>query len=450
MSNENKPHFGTDGIRGRANEVLNADMAYGIGRYIGYYYSSLIKDRAKIAIGKDTRISSNMFEAALAAGITASGADAYLIGYCPTPCTVYLTRIGDFSCGVMISASHNPYYDNGIKIISGAGTKMDAGVEKDIEDYIYGGQPLAFATGAKIGQTVDYSQGLQLYLDHIKEILPLDLSGMHVVLDTDNGSATYTAPLVFKAFNADVEVINDKPDGLNINTNCGSTHLDMLVDYVKKGHYDAGFAFDGDADRLMAVASDGTIVDGDKIIYCCGRYLASQNQLRNNTVVTTVMANLGFFKKMEACHIKAVSTRVGDKYVYESMCANDYVIGGEQSGHIIFKDLETTGDGLVTALMLMKVIQQTGQTLNQLTDDLKVYPQLLVNVPVKDKETIMNQPALLEECEKVKAALGSDGRVLVRTSGTEPLLRVMVEAASDELCHKYVYQIVDLIKNQQW
>lgn len=445
-----KPHFGTDGIRGKANEVLTSDMAYGIGRYIGWYYAQNTAGKAKIVVGKDTRLSSNMFEAALAAGITASGADAYLTDYCPTPGVVYLVRTGDFVCGVMISASHNPYYDNGIKIIAGNGTKMDAAFEKSIEDYIYGSGTLPLAQNEKIGQTIDFKSGREQYLKHILEMFPLDLKGLHIAIDADNGAAVYTAPALLRQLGAEVEVINDKPDGININNNCGSTHIAALQDFVRQGQFDAGFAFDGDADRLMAVAPDGSVVDGDKTIYCCGNYLKSKNQLSDNTVVATVMSNLGFYKACAASGLNTAKTVVGDKYVYECMCQHGYDLGGEQSGHIIFRQLETTGDGLVTALMLLTVIKNTGKNLNELTDALHVYPQLLVNVVVKDKEHIMDQPLLKEKCDQVTAILGDDGRLLVRPSGTEPLLRVMVEAATDDLCHQYVYQIVDLIKQNNW
>jgi len=450
MSDKVRPHFGTDGIRGRANEVLTSDMAYGIGRYIGWYYAQQKGSQANILVGKDTRLSSNMYEAALAAGITASGSNAYLAGFCPTPCVVYLVKQGDFACGVMISASHNPYYDNGIKVIAGNGTKMDPKVEAAIEGYIYGDEQLPLAVNEQIGQTIQFPQGLEQYLEHIEKIMGLDLRGMHIILDVDNGAATYTAPRLMKKLGAEVDVINDRPNGQNINNGCGSTHPEMIAARVREGHYDAGFAFDGDADRLIAIAPDGAIVDGDKTIYCCGKYLHDKGLLRHDTVVATVMANLGFFKRIEAAGLKTAKTKVGDKYVYECMCDNDYVLGGEQSGHIIFKDLETTGDGLVTALMLLKVIKETGKTLNQLTDDLKVYPQLLVNVQVKDKQHVFDEPLLKQECAKVEAALGSEGRILVRPSGTEPLIRVMVEAGSDELCRKYVYQVVDLIKQNNW
>ena len=439
-----KIHFGTDGIRGKANENLTITMAYRIGQFLGYSFSQ--EKKARILIGRDTRLSGTMFEAALSAGITALGGDAYVLGLCSTPSLIYLVREGGFDAGLMISASHNPFYDNGIKVVTGSGTKMDAAFEAKIEEYMYGNDELGLAYGDRIGEVIDYKAGIEKYFDFLAEKFPLDLSGVRVLLDTANGSATVTAEKMMKRLHADVTVINNQPDGMNINRNCGSTHPEGLAEAVKNGNYDAGFAYDGDADRVIAVAADGQIVDGDKIIYSCGKYLKKHGLLKGNKVVCTVMANLGLFKKLDEYGIGYEKTAVGDKYVYENMCRNDYKIGGEQSGHIIFKDYATTGDGLLTSLFILKVMQEEGKSLNELTDDLFVYPQLLVNVEVKDKQNVLNDPEIKAACDQVDEDLKGDGRVLVRPSGTEPLIRVMVEASTDELCAYHVNRIVDLIK----
>ncbi|MGI6608395.1 MAG: phosphoglucosamine mutase [Erysipelotrichaceae bacterium] len=435
--------FGTDGIRGRVNENLTVDMAYRIGRYIGNYFKS-----GKVLIGRDTRLSGTMFESALAAGLTAGGCDVYLLKVCSTPSLVYLVKNRNFDCGLMISASHNPYYDNGIKVISNQGTKVDGDFEKNIEDYIYGDEKIAYATDESIGQVHDYSDGIKFYTDYLKKEFPLDLSDYKLLIDCSNGSASFIAEKVLKSLNCQVDVINNQPNGVNINRNCGSTHIDALVDAIKKGDYDCGFSYDGDADRVIAVASDGKIVDGDKILYCCGKNLASKGKLKGNKIVTTKMANLGLFKKLDQLNIGYEQTDVGDKYVYQSMCENGYVLGGEQSGHIIFSEHATTGDGLLTTLEILSVMIEEKKTLNQLTDDLFIYPQLLVNVKVKDKEACIKDKDVIAKCEEVKEALHGEGRVLVRASGTEPVVRVMVEAETDEICHKYVTEIVEFIKNK--
>ncbi len=436
-------HFGTDGIRGRANENLTVDMAYRIGQYLGNYLQG-----GRILIGYDTRLSNGMFENALSAGITAMGANAYQLKTCSTPSLIYLVRTQGFDLGIMITASHNPYTDNGIKIISKDGLKIDADLEKAIEAYIYSDDQLPAATGAGIGKVIDYADGLQIYLDYLADEYPLDLSDYHLLIDCANGSNTMTAYQLLTRLNAKVDVINADPNGLNINLNCGSTHIEGLVEKVKAGSYDAGFAFDGDADRVIAVAGDGAIVDGDKIIFCCGMYLADHNQLNGGKVVTTVMANLGLFKLLDKYGIGYEKTQVGDKYVYECMCNNGYVLGGEQSGHIIYSKHATTGDGLLTALELLSLMVKEGKSLNELTDELFVYPQLLVNVEVKDKEAVLLDADVKAKCAEVEALLEGNGRVLVRPSGTEPLVRVMVEAETDELCKEYVYSIVDYIKSK--
>ena len=439
-----KIHFGTDGIRGRANENLTVRMAYRIGQYLGNHFGK--EHKARILIGRDTRLSGTMFETALASGITGIGGDAFLLKVCSTPSLVYLVREGKFDCGIMISASHNPFRDNGIKVVTGAGTKMNADVEADIEEYMYGDEELPLATGDRIGEVFDYQDGLEIYYSYLCGLFPEDLSQFRILLDCANGSATVTAEKVFRRLGADVTVMANTPDGMNINRGCGSTHPEDLVEAVKNDIYDAGFAYDGDADRLISVAPDGQIIDGDKVLYMCGKYLKKHGKLRNGKLVTTVMANLGLFKKLDAEGIGYEKTAVGDKYVYDCMCKNDYVLGGEQSGHIIFKDLATTGDGLLTSLFLLKVMREEGKTLNELTDDLFIYPQLLINVEVKDKHAAIEDPEVKAICAKVEEELEGEGRVLVRPSGTEPLIRVMVEARSDELCAYHVGRVVDVIK----
>ncbi|MDI9540192.1 MAG: phosphoglucosamine mutase [Bacillota bacterium] len=439
-----KISFGTDGIRGKANENLTVDMAYRIGRYIGNYFSN-----GKALIGRDTRISGTMFESALAAGLTAGGCDVYLLKVCSTPSLVYVVRSNDFDCGLMISASHNPYYDNGIKIISGKGTKIDSALEKKIEKYMSGEDELPFATLENIGQVYDYPEGIDLYFDYLKKEYPLNLSDYKILIDCSNGSASFIAEKVLKSLNCQVDAINNQPNGININRNCGSTHIEVLVEAIKNGDYDCGFSYDGDADRVIAVAGDGTVVDGDKILYCCGKYLSDKGRLKGNKIVTTTMANLGLFKKLDELNIGYEKTEVGDKYVYQSMCENGYVLGGEQSGHIIFSEHATTGDGLLTTLEILNVMIEENKTLNELTDDLFIYPQLLVNVPVKNKEAVIKDQEVIAKCEKVKEELHGEGRVLVRASGTEPLVRVMVEATTDDICGKYVTDIVDFIKRKK-
>ncbi len=439
-----KISFGTDGIRGKANENLTVDMAYRIGRYIGNYFSN-----GKALIGRDTRISGTMFESALAAGLTAGGCDVYLLKVCSTPSLVYVVRSNDFDCGLMISASHNPYYDNGIKIISGKGTKIDSALEKKIEKYMSGEDELPFATLENIGQVYDYPEGIDLYFDYLKKEYPLNLSDYKILIDCSNGSASFIAEKVLKSLNCQVDAINNQPNGININRNCGSTHIEVLVEAIKNGDYDCGFSYDGDADRVIAVAGDGTVVDGDKILYCCGKYLSGKGRLKGNKIVTTTMANLGLFKKLDELNIGYEKTEVGDKYVYQSMCENGYVLGGEQSGHIIFSEHATTGDGLLTTLEILNVMIEENKTLNELTDDLFIYPQLLVNVPVKNKEAVIKDQEVIAKCEKVKEELHGEGRVLVRASGTEPLVRVMVEATTDDICGKYVTDIVDFIKRKK-
>ena len=390
-----------------------------------------------------------MFEYALAAGLTASGADAYLLHVTTTPSVSYVVRTEDFDCGLMISASHNPYYDNGIKVINSEGHKMEAEVEAKIEAYIDGEiDEIPLATKENIGRTVDYAAGRNRYIGHLISLATRSFKDMRVGLDCANGSASSVAKSVFDALGAKTYVINNEPNGVNINTNCGSTHIEVLQEYVKEKHLDIGFAYDGDADRCIAVDENGNVVDGDRIMYVCGKYLMEQGKLKDNTVVTTIMSNLGLYKACDKIGMKYEQTAVGDKYVYENMLKNGYVLGGEQSGHIIFSKHARTGDGILTSLMVMEAIIEKKQTLGTLADEVKIFPQLLKNVRVKDKKTALDNAAVQAAVEKTAEELGTDGRILVRESGTEPVIRVMVEAASDEICEKYVDSVVKVIESE--
>ena len=440
-------YFGTDGFRGEANKVLKADDAYKIGRYLGWYYSR--EHRGRIVIGKDTRRSSYMFEYALVAGITASGSDAFLLHVTTTPSVAYVVRTEDFDCGIMVSASHNPYYDNGIKIIDGNGHKIASDIEEAMENYIDGiGEELPFATGEAVGTATDYAIGRNRYIGHLISLATRSFKEVKVGLDCSNGSSSSIAKSVFDALGAKTYVINNEPDGTNINTNCGSTHINVLQEYVKENGLDVGFAYDGDADRCIAVDENGNVVDGDLILYVCGKYMKEHGQLKDDTIVTTIMSNLGLYKACDKIGMKYEKTQVGDKYVYENMVKNGFMLGGEQSGHIIFSKHATTGDGILTSLMLMEVIMETKQSLGQLTEEVKIYPQLLKNVRVADKKTARENPEVVKAVDAVAEALGDDGRILVRESGTEPVIRVMVEAATDELCEKYVTQVIDVIEKE--
>ena len=440
-------YFGTDGFRGEANVVLTVEHAFKVVRYLGWYFGQ--DHKARIVIGKDTRRSSYMFEYALAAGLTASGADAYLLHVTTTPSVSYVVRTEDFDCGLMISASHNPYYDNGIKVINSEGHKMEAEVEAKIEAYIDGEiDEIPLATKENIGRTVDYAAGRNRYIGHLISLATRSFKDMRVGLDCANGSASSVAKSVFDALGAKTYVINNEPNGVNINTNCGSTHIEVLQEYVKEKHLNIGFAYDGDADRCIAVDENGNVVDGDRIIYVCGKYLMEQGKLKDNTVVTTIMSNLGLYKACDKIGMKYEQTAVGDKYVYENMLKNGYVLGGEQSGHIIFSKHARTGDGILTSLMVMEAIIEKKQTLGTLADEVKIFPQLLKNVRVKDKKTALDNAAVQAAVEKTAEELGTDGRILVRESGTEPVIRVMVEAASDEICEKYVDSVVKVIESE--
>ena len=430
-------YFGTDGFRGEANNVLTADHAYKIGRYLGWYYNQNHKGR--IVIGKDTRRSSYMFEYALVAGITASGSDAFLLHVTTTPSVAYVVRTENFDCGIMVSASHNPYYDNGIKVLDGEGHKISADVEAALEEYIDGESgELPFATLDKIGVAKDYAIGRNRYVGFLISLATRSYDGMRVGLDCSNGSSFNIAKSVFDALGAKTYVVGNEPDGTNINMGCGSTHIENLQKLVKEKNLDCGFAFDGDADRCIAVDENGMEVHGNFILYVCGKYLKECGRLQNNTVVATIMSNMGLRKAMKQEGINLCETTVGDKYVNEAMVANGYVLGGEQSGHIIFSKHATTGDGILTALMLMEVILEKKQSLGTLCKGMKMYPQLLVNVRVDDKDAAINHPQVQALLKQIMDELGDDGRILLRKSGTEPVVRVMVEAQSDEVCRKYV------------
>ena len=443
-------YFGTDGFRGEANVTLTVEDAYKVGRFLGWYYGQKTKaDRCRVVIGKDTRRSSYMFEYSLVSGLTASGADVYLLHVTTTPSVSYVVRTEEFDCGIMISASHNPYYDNGIKVINGRGEKLEEETIEKIESYLDGEMgEIPFAKRDAIGRTVDYAAGRNRYIGYLISLATRSFKNMRVGLDCANGSASAIAKNVFDALGAETHVINNTPDGLNINTNCGSTHIGGLQKYVVENHLDVGFAYDGDADRCLAVDSEGKLVDGDKILYVCGKYMKEQDTLVNNTVVTTVMSNFGLYKAFEREGISYEKTAVGDKYVYENMSQNGHCLGGEQSGHIIFSKHATTGDGILTSLKLMEVILEKKETLAKLADEVQIYPQVLKNVRVKDKEAAQADRDVQAEVQKVSDALGDTGRILVRPSGTEPLIRVMVEAETESLCEKYVDQVIDVIKSK--
>lgn len=438
-------YFGTDGFRGEANVQLTVDHAFKVGRYVGWYYGR--DHKAKIVIGKDTRRSSYMFEYALVAGLTASGADAYLLHVTTTPSVSYVVRTEDFDCGIMISASHNPFYDNGIKLLNGNGQKIEAEVEARIEAYLDGKlEELPLATGEDIGRTVDFASGRNRYIGYLISIPCRDFKNIRVGLDCSNGSSSAIAKSVFDALRAKTYVINNEPDGTNINTNCGSTHIEVLQRFVVEKGLDVGFAYDGDADRCIAVDHRGNIIDGDKIMYVCGKYLREQGRLNGNTVVTTVMSNMGLYKALEREGISYEQTAVGDKYVAENMLENNCSIGGEQSGHIIFSKYSATGDGILTSLMLMEACVEKKTTLCDLAKEMKVYPQILRNVRVADKVAARENPKVKEAVEAAARALGTDGRILVRESGTEPLIRVMVEAGTEEICAEHVDNVVKVIE----
>ncbi len=443
-------YFGTDGFRGEANVNLTVEHAFQVGRFLGWYYGEKNKpERCRVVIGKDTRRSSYMFEYSLVAGLTASGADVYLLHVTTTPSVSYVVRTEGFHCGIMISASHNPFYDNGIKVINEKGEKLEEDVIGQIEDYLDGKSgPLPLAVKENIGRTVDFAAGRNRYIGYLISIATRSFKNKKVALDCANGSASAIAKNVFDALGAETHVIHNEPNGLNINLNCGSTHIEELQKYVVAEGCDVGFAYDGDADRCIAVDEMGRIIDGDAILYICGKYMKEQGSLFHNTIVTTVMSNLGLYKALEKEGISYVQTAVGDKYVYENMAATGHCLGGEQSGHIIFSKHATTGDGILTSLKVMEVMLEKKESLSKLAAPLAVYPQVLKNVRVKDKQAAQDDPAVQEEAKKVAERLGNEGRILLRQSGTEPLVRVMVEAKDLETCQSCVDQVVKVIEQR--
>ena len=433
-------YFGTDGFRGEANVGLTVDHAFRIGRWLGCHYG---KDhKAKIVIGKDTRRSSYMFEDALCAGLTASGADAYLLHVTSTPSVSFIARADDFDCGIMISATHNPFYDNGIKLLNENGEKMEESVLEELEAYLDSDEQLPYALRDEIGCSVDYAAGRNRYIGYLISLATRSYKGFKIGLDCANGSTWQMAKSVFDALGADTYVIANKPDGLNINVDCGSTHLNNLKKFVVENKLDVGFAFDGDADRCLAVDEKGNEVNGDHIMYLCAKYMQDRGTLGDSKVVTTVMSNMGLYKALDAIGVGYEKTAVGDKYVAENMRQNGHVIGGEQSGHIIFGRLANTGDGLLTAIKVMEAITETKEPLSVLAAPMIMYPQVLKNVIVTDKDETLHCPEVQAAVKKAEAELGSNGRVLLRKSGTEPLLRVMSEATTYELCEEKVDAII--------
>ncbi len=441
-------YFGTDGFRGEANKNLTFEHAVKIGRFLGWYFGENMGKKAKVVIGKDTRRSSYMFEYALCTGLMASGADAYIMHVTTTPSVAYITRIDDFDCGIMISASHNPFYDNGIKLLNSKGEKMEEETLLKVEEYIDDKIEIPVAQREAIGRTVDYVAGRNRYIGYLISMSKYSFKGIKVGLDVANGAAWQIAKGVFDALGAKTYVMNDNPDGYNINTDCGSTHIEHLQKFVVDNGLDIGFAYDGDADRCLAVDEKGNVVTGDHIIYIYGCYMKERGKLLNNKVVATVMSNFGFFKALDKMGIEYDKTKVGDKYVYENMVKTGNRIGGEESGHIIFSKYATTGDGILTSLKLMEVMLAKEKPMSELAAPMVMYPQVLKNVRVQSKPDAKNDPDVQAEVKKVEEALGSNGRILLRESGTEPVIRVMVEADSDEECEKYVDQVIDVIRSK--
>ena len=437
-------YFGTDGFRGEANKDLNVEHAFKIGRYLGWYYGR--EHKAKVVIGKDTRRSSYMFESALCAGLTASGADAYLLHVTSTPSVSFIARADDFDCGIMISASHNPYHDNGIKLLNAEGEKMEESVLDGIEAYLDGGEELPYALRDGIGRTVDYAAGRNRYIGYLISLATRSYKGRKIGLDCANGSTWMMAKSIFDALGADTYMISNKPDGLNINVDCGSTHIERLQKHVLENRLDVGFAFDGDADRCLAVDEKGNVINGDHILYVCAKYMQARGTFGNSKVVTTIMSNMGLYKALDALGIGYEKTAVGDKYVAENMRRFGHLIGGEQSGHIIFGRLANTGDGLLTAIKVMEVICETKMPLSELAAGMTMYPQKLKNVVVTDKDETLECEAVKAMVAQVEAELGDEGRVVLRKSGTEPVLRVMVEAGSHELCEEKLEKIIAAMK----
>lgn len=440
-------YFGTDGFRGEANKGLTADHAYKIGRFLGWYYS-LNGKKAKIVIGKDTRRSSYMFEYSLVGGIVASGADAYLMHVTTTPSVAYIARVDEFDCGIMISASHNPYYDNGIKLINGKGEKMDEATIAEVEKYLDGEMEIPFAERENIGCTVDYVSGRNRYVGYLISLGVYSFRGIKVALDCANGASWNIAKSVFDALGAKTLVINNQPDGLNINEGAGSTHIEGLQKFVVENGCDVGFAYDGDADRCLCVDEKGNVITGDHILYIYGRYMKDRDKLVGNKVVTTVMSNFGLYKAFDELGIGYEKTKVGDKYVYENMKENGYNIGGEQSGHIIFSKYASTGDGILTSLKMMQVMIGRKKKMSELSDGFTMYPQVLENVRVADKKAAQDDAEVRAAIKEVEETLGDKGRILVRESGTEPVVRVMVEAETTEVCQEMVNKVVEVMKRK--
>lgn len=438
-------YFGTDGFRGEAGKNLTSEHAYKIGRFLGYYYGK--EHRARIVIGKDTRRSSYMLEYALCAGLTSSGADAYMLHVTTTPSVSYVASTEEFDCGIMISASHNPYYDNGIKLINSRGEKMSDAVLSDVEQYLEWDKPeIPYAYGNAIGRTVDYAAGRNRYCGYLISLAAHSYKGIRVGLDASNGSCWMLAKSVFDALGAKTYIINNAPDGLNINENCGSTHIEGLKALVIKEKLDIGFAFDGDADRCLAVDCDGNVLTGDHIIYMCAKYLKNKGQLSENTVAATIMSNMGLFRALDEIGVKYIKTDVGDKNVYDAMQRDGLSLGGEESGHIIFSKYASTGDGLITAIKIMEVLIESKRPSNELCKGLVVFPQTVVNLAVSDKNAVVNDRQVAETTEKIRNDLGDSGRVLVRKSGTEPVIRIMVEAQTLQLCKDASDRIADIIR----
>ncbi|MDU5373101.1 phosphoglucosamine mutase [Anaerococcus vaginalis] len=440
-------YFGTDGFRGEANQDLTLYHAIKIGRFLGYYFNKEKNGNGKIVIGKDTRRSSYMFEDALSAGITSSGSDAYLLHVTTTPSVSYVVRSEDFDCGVMITASHNPYHDNGIKIINSDGEKMDNEFLQKLEDYIDSDiKDIDLKIGEEIGRTHDFVGGRNRYTAFLIQTVSKSFKGKKVGLDCANGAASSIVKSVYDALGAETYVINNNPDGFNINVDCGSTHIEVLQKYVKENKLDCGFAYDGDADRCIAVDENGEVVDGDAILYICGKHMKEEGYLESNTIVTTIMSNIGLYKALDKIGINYSKTKVGDKYVHIEMSENGYELGGEQSGHIIFSKYANTGDGILTSLRLMEAMIDNKTSLSELRRDLKIYPQVLKNVRVNDKKAVLNDESIKNIIEKESESLKDTGRILVRESGTEPLIRVMAEAETEEIADKKVNNIVEAIE----
>lgn len=445
-------YFGTDGFRGEANIQLTADHAYKIGRFLGHYFRIKHENEGdrfppRVVIGKDTRRSSYMLEYCLAGGLTASGCDCYLLHVTTTPCVAYITRTDEFDCGIMISASHNPFYDNGIKLINSKGEKMGGRLIEELEDYLDGkGEEAPFALREKIAKTVDYVSGRNRYIAYLISLGKYSFKGMRIGLDCANGSAWNIARCVFEALGASVHMIGAEPDGTNINYMTGSTYMDEISDFVRAKRLDAGFAYDGDADRCLCVDEKGNVVDGDKILYISAEYMKAKDLLGGNTVVTTVMSNLGLYKSLDKLGINYVTTDVGDRFVYEKIRDSNYKLGGEQSGHIIYSKYATTGDGILTSLMIMEIMLSEKRKLSELASGMKTYPQKLINIRVRDKNAVLGSEAVKSAVSEAQAILGDKGRVLLRASGTEPVIRVMVEAETKELCEKTALSLAQIVE----